>query len=102
MKIGIKTNFSLKFKSLTEFIFELVTSPKTTFLYIQSRYTAAKNTPVAANTVNHQLLSTVDLKVPVKIRNSPTKPFSPGNPIEESELKSKANEKNGTTLAMPP
>ena len=41
-------------------------------------------------------------KVPSRMRNSPTNPFSPGNPIDESVTNRNTAEKTGTMAHRPP
>ena len=55
-------------------------------------------TPVAATTAYHFWT----LNAPSRIRNSPTKPFVPGTPIEERVTTMKQRQKTGTTFASPP
>ena len=65
---------------------------------IHSIYTAASITPDVAIDAYRMC----DLKVPTKIRNSPTKPFKPGSPMDESVTIMKNTAKTGICLARPP
>jgi len=55
-------------------------------------------TPVAATAANRGS----QRKPPSRIRNSPTKPFSPGRPIEASVTIRKAATRCGVTFFRPP
>ncbi len=59
-------------------------------------------TPDVATATRTGLARTVLLKAPISIRNSPTKPFSPGRPAEASTVKIMKKDRMGTDLAMPP
>src|ERR1043165_9718310 len=82
-----KTNpISRAFRS-SSFVFgSLVVVPKTTRCSIQSMYTAAQITPVPASIVTIDACCTAnDVQAPSIIRNSPTKPFKNGKPIDDSD-----------------
>ena len=55
-------------------------------------------TPVVARTA----YSTLALNVPTNIKNSPTKPFMPGKPIEDSVTIIKKTANIGIDFARPP
>ncbi len=55
-------------------------------------------TPVAANAA----MRGSQRKAPSRIRNSPTKPFSPGKPIDDSVMIRKAATSCGITFFKPP
>jgi hypothetical protein len=55
-------------------------------------------TPVTAIPPYSQLA----LKVPKRMRNSPTKPLVPGKPIDASPMNKKKLASKGVCLAMPP
>src|SRR5262249_20972994 len=54
--------------------------------------------PVVATAASHGLR----WKAPTRIRNSPTNPFSPGSPSDDSATTRKRAEKAGTTRHRPP
>ena len=72
-------------------------SPWNTRWYAQSRYSAARITPAAATTVHQR----ADANDPMSTRNSPTKPLSPGTPIDESITTVNPAAKIGATDWMP-
>ena len=84
--------------------------PKITRWTIHSMYTAPRMTPVAARTESTcprgrlpQLPSgVVEVKVPMRMRNSPMKPLVPGKPIDESTTTRNTAERAGATRATPP
>src|SRR5437870_9926686 len=87
---------SRAFKSGNFAFASLVSVPNTTRCSIQSIYTAAQITPVPASIVTIQVCRTTsEVHVPSKIRNSPTKPFKNGNPIDESEAITNSAENQG-------
>jgi hypothetical protein len=64
----------------------------------QSRYAAAKITPVAAMT---ERIGAVRNE-PISTRNSPMNPFVPGSPMLLSETNVSSTANIGTTRAIPP
>src|SRR2546430_433792 len=100
---GSSNPASRKFKSESFEFASLVFVPNTTRWSIQSIYTAAQITPVPASMVTIQACcTTVDVHEPSMIRNSPTKPFKNGRPIEESEANTNSAENHGIGRARPP
>ena len=84
---GISKPFSRQFKSRSVAFLGFVMRPNTTRCNIQSMYTAAQITPVPASIVTIQGLPIeFDVQLPNIIRNSPTKPFRNGSPIEANEV----------------
>ena len=54
--------------------------------------------PVVATAASHLLT----VKAPSRTRNSPTKPFKPGRPSEDSDTIRNSAEKAGITAQRPP
>ena len=63
-----------------------------------NRYSAAKITPAVATTAHHRWA----VNAPSRIRNSPTKPLSPGSPIDDSITTVNAAAKIGADFWRPP
>ncbi len=59
---------------------------------------AARITPTVATTTHHRWV----MKVPSSTRNSPTKPLSPGRPIDDSMTTVKTAANMGADFWMPP
>ena len=59
---------------------------------------AARITPAVATTAHQRRVT----KVPIRTRNSPTKPFRPGSPSDESITIMNTPAKIGATFWMPP
>ena len=60
--------------------------------------TAVTSRPITDNAVAHVASG----NAPLKIKNSPTKPFSPGNPSEENSAMPIRPQKTGATARSPP
>ena len=64
---------------------------------------AANITPLVANAVNiHGLAPSASLlKLPIRMVNSPTKPFKPGTPMDDNMITMNAAAKIGATFWIP-
>ena len=95
---GTSTAHSRGVRSESRRFSSWVISPKMTRWYIHSMYTAARMMPVVARTATGRFT----WNAPSRMRNSPTKPFSPGSPSDERDTTRKSAENAGMTVQSPP
>src|SRR5581483_7697119 len=100
---GAMVNHSRTVRSASPCEAALRGGPKKRRWYSQSMYTAPRITPVAANTARGIAPEiTRELNVPLRMRNSPTNPFVPGSPIDDSVTARNVAAIAGVTAASPP